>query len=49
MACSNPSTGPGPFDRIWRRTIQEGQPPIPVAVDRDDVLGRMRFREVGPR
>jgi len=29
MACSNPANGPGPLTRIWRRTIQPGQPPSP--------------------
>jgi hypothetical protein len=29
MACSNPANGPGPLTRIWRRTIQQGQPPSP--------------------
>src|SRR5689334_12818773 len=27
MACSNPANGPGPLTRIWRRTVQTGQPP----------------------
>ncbi len=27
MACANPANGPGPLTRIWRRTVQEGQPP----------------------
>lgn len=26
-ACSDPAGGPGPMSRIWRRTIQDGQPP----------------------
>lgn len=32
VSCSNPANGPGPLTKIWRRVVQQDQPPGPRAL-----------------